>query len=109
MAVTIGRFQKVDDGYTGVIETITFQVKPVRFVKRDKSATFSIHGPHGGELGTAWLKNGYGVCEKYFVVKLHCPFLAAPINALMSLKANEVGLFLLRWQRRERNGEDHSK
>jgi uncharacterized protein (DUF736 family) len=99
----IGRFQQKDDGYSGAIATLAFRVNPVRFVKRTKGATFSIHGPDDCELGAAWLKAGeFG---DYLSVKLDCPSLAAPVNAIMSLKATEGGSFLLRWQRRE-NGRD---
>jgi uncharacterized protein (DUF736 family) len=99
----IGRFQNHDDGYSGVIETLVLHVKPVRFVKREKGANFSIYGPDDGELGAAWRKAGeFG---DFLSVKLDCPSLPAPVNAIMSLKANSDGFFLLRWQRRE-NGRD---
>lgn len=102
MAV-IGRFQKIDDGYSGALETLTFRVNPVRFVPRTKGANFSIHGPDDCELGAAWIKAGeWG---DFLSVKLDCPAFAAPLNAIMSLKANpDDGSFLLRWQRRENGG-----
>jgi hypothetical protein len=31
--------------------------------------------------------------------------LAAPINAVMALKADDEGVFLLRWQRRKERGD----
>ena len=100
----IGRFHKLDDGYTGAIETLGFHVNPVRFVKREKGANFSLYGPDGGELGAAWRKAGeFG---DFLSVKLDCPSLPAPVNAIMALKANDAGVFLLRWPRRERSGED---
>lgn len=98
----IGRFQKLDGGYSGAISTLAFNLNPVRFVKRDKGANFSIHGPDDAELGAAWLKDGdYG---EFLSVKLDCPSLLAPVNAIMSLKASDDGSFLLRWQRRRENG-----
>ena len=100
----IGRFQKVDGEYTGSIATLTFQVDPVRFVKRERGANFTICGPDESELGAAWLKSGeFG---DFLSVKLDCPALLAPINAIMSLKASDNGSFLLRWQRRRRTGRE---
>jgi uncharacterized protein (DUF736 family) len=97
--MNIGRFQKEENGYSGSIETLSLQLTPVRFVKRDKGADFAIHGPNDGELGAAWRKTGeYG---DYLSVKLDCPTLPAPVNAIMSLKANADGFYSLRWQRRE--------
>jgi uncharacterized protein (DUF736 family) len=100
----IGRFRKLEDGFSGLIETLAFQLSPVRFVRRDKGADYALHGPDGeGELGAAWRKSGeYG---DYLSVKLDCPSLLTPINAIMALKASPDGCYFLRWQRRgERNG-----
>ena len=103
--MNIGRFQKQDSGYSGSIETLGLQLNPVRFVKRSKGADFAVHGPDDGELGAAWRKTGeYG---DYLSVKLDCPTLPAPVNAVMSLKANADGFYSLRWQRRE-NGRGES-
>src|SRR5437868_14028259 len=103
--MNIGRFQKFDTDFTGSIETLAYSVNPVRFVKRDKGADYALQGPDDGELGAAWRKSGeYG---EYLSVKLDCPSLPAPINAIMTLKASEDGSYFLRWQRRvERNGSD---
>jgi len=95
----IARLKKIDDGsYSGPLETLAFRI-PVRFVKRPKGANFTIHGPDDCELGAAWIKSGeFG---DFLSVKLDCPSLPAPINAIMSLKATDDGSFVLRWQRRE--------
>lgn len=96
----IGRFQKLDDGYSGAIETLALHLNPVRFVKRDKGANFSVVGPDDCELGAGWLKAGdFG---DFISVKLDCPSLLTPINAIMSLKVDGDGFYPLRWQRREK-------
>jgi uncharacterized protein (DUF736 family) len=57
----------------------------------------AICGPHRNELGAAWLKSGeFG---DFLSVKLDCPALLAPINAIMSLKPDDAGVYALRWQR----------
>jgi uncharacterized protein (DUF736 family) len=97
----IGKFQKYAGGFSGSIETLAFQVNPVRLVQRDKGADYAVCGPDDGELGAAWRKTGdYG---DYLSVKLDCPSLAAPISAIMALKEDSEGFYRLRWNRR--NGE----
>ena len=99
----IGRYEKSGDDFLGSLETLTFQVNPVRLLHQEKGADYAVHGPDDCELGAAWLKSGqFG---DYLSVKLDCPSLLAPINAVMALKPNNEGVFFLRWQRRgERNG-----
>jgi uncharacterized protein (DUF736 family) len=104
MAAKIGEFQKEGKELIGSVETLLIRLKPVRMRPQDKGANYSIHGPDDCELGAAWRKSGqYG---DYLSVKLDCPALPAPINAIMSLKANDSGFYTLRWQRRvERDGQ----
>jgi uncharacterized protein (DUF736 family) len=101
----IGRFQKHESGFSGSIETLGFQVNPVRFVRREKGADYALQGPDNGELGAAWRKTGeWG---DYLSVKLDCPSPHAPINATMKLTADTDGFYRLNWQRRrESNGRD---
>jgi uncharacterized protein (DUF736 family) len=106
VSMIIGRFQRDGNGYSGSIETLAFQLNPVRLVKRDKGADFAVTGPDDGELGAAWRKAGeFG---DFLSIKLDCPSLLAPINAVMPLKADDDGFYPLRWRRRsERNGGGH--
>jgi uncharacterized protein (DUF736 family) len=99
----IGRFKIDGDGFSGFVETLTFQISSVRFVKRDKGADYTVRGPDDCELGAAWRKSGeWG---DYLSVKLDSPALLAAINATMTLKASESGAYLLSWQRQRRNGD----
>jgi uncharacterized protein (DUF736 family) len=99
----IGRFQKEENGFSGSIETLLVHLNPVRLMRRDKGVDFGVYGPDDTELGAAWRKSGeWG---EYLSVKLDCPSLAAPINAVMALKADDHGFFLLRWQRRKERGD----
>jgi uncharacterized protein (DUF736 family) len=98
----IGTFQKFDEGFIGSVATLTFRISPVWFVKRDKGPSFSIYGSDDAELGAGWLKAGqFG---SFISVRLDGPGLSSPINGIMSLKANENGIYALRWQRREETG-----
>ena len=99
----IGRMEKSGDDFLGSLETLAFQLNPVRLVRQDKGADYAVHGPDDCELGAAWIKSGqFG---DYLSVKLDCPSLLTPVNAVMALKPNAEGAFFLRWQRRgERNG-----
>jgi uncharacterized protein (DUF736 family) len=94
----IGRFEKHENGFLGSIETLGWRLDPVRLLRRDKGADYAIQGPDDCELGAAWRKAGdYG---DYLSVKLDCPSLAAPVSAIMSLKADQDGFYRLRWNRR---------
>lgn len=93
----IGRFQKYDEGFSGFVETLSLQLNPVRFIKRDRGADYSVRGPEDCELGAAWHKTGeWG---GYLSVKLDCPGLPAPLNATMALREREDGFYFLSWQR----------
>lgn len=99
----IGRFEKNENGFLGSIETLTWSLDAVRFLRRDKGADYSIYGPNDCELGAAWRKTGdYG---DYLSVKLDSPSLLAPVAAIMTLKADADGFYRLRWNRRtEKSG-----
>jgi uncharacterized protein (DUF736 family) len=98
----IGKFQTEVYGFSGPIETLAFQLNPVRMKRRDKGADYGIYGPDDCELGAAWRRSGeYG---DYLSVKLDCPSLPAPINAIMRLTPDDHGFYALRWQRRPENG-----
>jgi uncharacterized protein (DUF736 family) len=98
----IGKFQKEGTAFIGSIDTLAYQLNPVRMKHRDKGADYSIYGPDDGELGAAWRRTGeYG---DYLSVKLDCPSLPAPINAIMRLTPDDEGFYALRWQRRTENG-----
>jgi uncharacterized protein (DUF736 family) len=98
----IAQFQKESYGFSGAIETLAFQLNPVRMKARDKGADYGIYGPDDCELGAAWRRTGeYG---DYLSVKLDCPSLPAPINATMRLTPGNDGFYVLRWQRRPENG-----
>jgi uncharacterized protein (DUF736 family) len=94
----IGRFEKHENGFLGSIETLGWRLDPVRLLPLDKGADYTIHGPDDCELGAAWRKAGdYG---DYLSIRLDCPSLAAPVNAVMALKADQEGFYRLRWNRR---------
>lgn len=98
-----GKFEQHENGFVGLIETLTISLNPVEFLKRDKGADYVIRGPGGCDIGAAWRKSGeWG---DYLSIKLDGPELQAPINCTMRLSPIG-GFYLLSWQRPRRNGGD---
>ena len=98
----IGSFTKLDEGYTGSLETVTLSVKAsiTPAEKRNDSAPdFRILVARGKEIGAAW-KRTSSAGREYLSVKLDDPSFSAPIFA--SLIESENG-FVLIWSRR--NGD----
>ena len=101
--MNIGRFKKHrESDLSGSIATLGIQLSPVRFVRQDKGADYTVHGPDDVELGAAWRKSGeWGA---YLSVRLDCPTLPSPISATLKLTPTEDGWYVLRWNRRNENG-----
>ncbi len=96
---TIGTFKKIDNGFTGHIETLTLSA-PVRFEPAeklgDKSPDFRIFA-RNAEVGAAWLKisrNG----TPYLAVILDDPAFKASISC--RLFESEDGEFRLVWNQK---------
>jgi len=94
----IGTFTKTSDGYTGVIHTLTLNLKAVQFRPTDKTDG---QGPDfrvtagAAELGVAWKRTARNERE-YVSVKLDDPSLPRAISA--SLFDGEDGYDLV-WSR----------
>ena len=79
----IGTFTKTSDGYTGVIHTLTMNLKAVQFRPTDKTEG---KGPDyrvmagAAELGVAWKKTAKNERD-YLSVKLDAPSLPREIFA----------------------------
>jgi uncharacterized protein (DUF736 family) len=101
MMATIGIFTRSDNGFSGHIKTVTFNVKakfaPVE-KENDKAPDYRIFAGQGVELGAAWKKTSNSGRE-YLSVKLDDPSFPAPVFA--SLVAAEGGDgYALIWSRR---------
>ena len=98
----IGSFTKLDEGYTGALETVTLSVKasitPAE-KRNDNAPEFRVLvGRH--EFGAAWQRTS-NAGREYLSVKLDDPSFSAPIFA--SLIETENDGFVLIWSRR--NGD----
>lgn len=98
----IGTFSKTADGYTGLIRTMTINVK-AKIVANDKKGNdkapdFKIFAG-GAELGAAWRAKGTGKDAKDFLsVELDDPSFAAPIRAALFENADDKAALV--WNRR---------
>jgi uncharacterized protein (DUF736 family) len=99
----IGTFSKTADGYTGVIRTITINLKAQIVANdkkgNDKAPDFKIIAG-GAELGAAWRAKGAGDDAKDFLrVELDDPSFAAPLRAAFFETPGEDKAALV-WTRR---------
>ena len=99
----IGKFTKLNEGYTGSLETVTLSVKasiaPAE-KRNDNAPDFRVLAGRTNEFGAAW-KRTSSTSREYLSVKLDDPSFSAPIFA--SLIETENDGFVLIWSRR--NGD----
>jgi uncharacterized protein (DUF736 family) len=97
---TIGTFTKVENGFTGMVKTLTLNVK-ARVAPSEKSnekaPDFRIFAGQT-EFGAAWKKKS-SEGREYLSVKLDDPTFPAPIYASLVEVEGEEGLSLI-WSRR---------
>jgi uncharacterized protein (DUF736 family) len=97
---TIGTFTAVDNGYTGLVKTLTLNVK-AKFVAtgkdNDKAPDFRIFAGTTVEFGAAWKKTARDSDREYLSVKLDDPSFPALV------KGEGDDSFTLIWSRR--NGD----
>ena len=98
---TIGSFTASDNGYTGLVKTLTLNVK-AKFVateaENDKAPNFRIIAG-STEFGAAWKKTARDSDREYLSVKLDDPSFPAPIYASL-VKGEGDDSFTLIWSRR---------
>ncbi len=98
---TIGTFTASDNGYTGLIKTLTLNIK-AKFAasekENDKAPDYRIFAG-STEFGAAWKKTARDSDREYLSVKLDDPSFPAPIYAsLVKVEGDED--FTLIWSRR---------
>jgi uncharacterized protein (DUF736 family) len=101
---TIGNFKATQNGYTGVIETLTLKAEvdfePVERKGSDKAPDFRPFTKKSGyEIGAAWSTTSRETEAHYLSVKLDDPSFAAPIQCRLIKTGSELGHSLL-WDRR---------
>lgn len=97
---TIGTFTRIENGYTGSVNTLTLNVKSVKFVPtegdNEKGPDFRIFAG-AIEFGAAWKKRS-DKGNEYLSVKLDDPSFPAPIyGSLVESEGEELALI---WARR---------
>ena len=97
---TIGTFTAGKDGYTGMIRTLTVnvkaQIKANDAKKNDGAPDFRIYAGRA-ELGAAWIKHTSGdEPREYLSVRLDDPSFAEPIHAALF---ERDGAAILVWNR----------
>jgi uncharacterized protein (DUF736 family) len=104
---TIGTFTKQDNGFTGVIRTLSFTasvtIEPVSSKRGDKSPDYRVFcqssGP--GEIGAAWETHSNTSGLTYLSVKLDDPSFPAAISCRL-VKASAEHEYSLLWERNRR-------
>ena len=96
---SIGTFTKNGDGYNGILQTLSFNVKVkiVAVPKESDSAPDYRVTAGAMEIGAGW-KRQSAANKPYISVKLDDPSFAAPVNA--RLVDTDNGTALLYWSRR---------
>jgi uncharacterized protein (DUF736 family) len=99
---TIGTFTATGNGFTGVVKTLTLNVKTAKLVPNEKdnekAPDFRIFAGTT-EFGAAWKKTARETGRDYLSVKLDDPSFPAPIYASL-VEGEEQGTFALIWSRR---------
>jgi uncharacterized protein (DUF736 family) len=98
---TIGTFTASDNGYTGMIKTVTLSIK-AKFVAsakdNDKAPDYRIFAG-AADFGAAWKKTARDSDQEYLSVKLDDPSFPAPVYASLVRVEGEEDYSLI-WSRR---------
>ena len=102
----IGTFTAQGDGYSGLIKTLTLDVKAATFRPNDKAddkaPDYRIFAGANIEFGAMWKKKSQDTGREYHSVKLDDPSFPAPIYATLVEVEGEDGLSLI-WSRPNRD------
>lgn len=100
----IGSFHPVDAGYAGYIQTLSFGRQAAVFVPLDDANThFDVLFVNADNETPVIFGSARRYKEKareFLKVRLDCPGLPAPVEAVMPLKASRNGTYLLEWERK---------
>lgn len=99
----IGIFEKLNDGMSGTIATLTINARvrfvPVLSAEAANAPSFRIFAEKI-EVGAAWKKVSATSGREYLSCKIDDPSLATPIFASLVDVENEPGDYALIWSRR---------
>ena len=101
----IGSFFRTANGYEGIIETATLDIRislvPVEPGGAEKAPDWRVHRGNDGdgpEIGAGWNENAERAGD-YVSLRIDDPSFAQPIRAALFQNANDPASWSLRWNR----------
>lgn len=100
----IGSFFRTANGYEGIIETATLDIRisivPADHSDADKAPDWRVHrgDNEGPEIGAGWNENGERAGD-YVSLRIDDPAFAQPIRAALFQNTGDPASWALRWNR----------
>ena len=107
----IGSFFRTDNGYEGIIETATLDIRisivPADPTDAEKAPDWRVHrgDSEGPEIGAGWNETGERAGD-YVSVRIDDPAFAQPIRAALFRIGDEDSAWALRWNRPQKRREE---
>lgn len=107
----IGNFIRTDNGYEGMIETATLDLRisivPAERNDADKAPDWRVHrgsDAEGPEIGAGWNETGERA-GNYVSLRIDDPAFAQPIRAALFQSTSDKLAWSLRWNRQPKSRE----
>lgn len=106
----IGQFTRSKSGYSGRIQTLSFDAElvlvPAEHSDAENAPDYRIHlgDGEGPEIGAAWKRTGEKAGE-YVSLQLDDPALTQPIRANLFQSGDDKSTWVLNWNRPPKRGE----
>jgi uncharacterized protein (DUF736 family) len=106
----IGQFTRSKSGYSGRIQTLSFDAElvlvPAEHSDAENAPDYRIHlgDGDGPEIGAAWKRTGEKAGE-YVSLQLDDPALTQPIRANLFQSGDDKSAWVLNWNRPPKRGE----
>lgn len=106
----IGQFTRSKSGYSGRIQTLSFDAElvlvPAEHSDAENAPDYRIHlgDGDGPEIGAAWKRTGEKAGD-YVYLQLDDPALTQPIRANLFQSGDDKSAWVLNWNRPPKRGE----
>ncbi len=106
----IGSFFRTANGYEGIIETATLDIRisivPAEQSDADKAPDWRVHrgDVEGPEIGAGWNESGERAGD-YVSLRIDDPSFPQPIRAALFQNGNDRSAWSLRWNRQPKSRE----
>lgn len=106
----IGSFFRTANGYEGIIETATLDIRisigPAEQSDADKAPDWRVHrgDSEGPEIGAGWNENGERAGD-YVSLRIDDPAFVQPIRAALFQNTSDKSAWSLRWNRQPKSRE----